>query len=173
MAAFTVHSDFEPKKIKSTTACTFPLFFCYEVLGLDVMILAYWMLSFKPTFSFFSFTLIKRLFSSSSLSAIKMVSSASLRLLIFLSANLILAYDPSSPAFSMMYCKYELNKQGDNIPPCHAPFPVLNQSVVPCPVLTVTWCCAYRFLRRQVRWYGVPILLRIFTVCWDPQSQRL
>ena len=42
------------------------------------------MLSFKPTFSLSSFTFIKRLFSSSSLSAIRVLSSAYLRLLIFL-----------------------------------------------------------------------------------------
>ena len=46
--------------------------------------LSFWMLSFKPTFSLSSFTFSKRLFSSSSLSAIKVVSSAYLRLLIFL-----------------------------------------------------------------------------------------
>ena len=50
------------------------------------MILVFWMLSFKPTFSFSSFTFIKRLFSSSSLSAIRVVSSPYLRLLIFLPA---------------------------------------------------------------------------------------
>ena len=49
------------------------------------MIFVFWMLSFKPTFSLSSFTFIKRLFSSSSLSAIRVVSSAYLRLLIFLS----------------------------------------------------------------------------------------
>ena len=47
------------------------------------------MLSFKPAFSLSSFTFIKRLFSSSSLSAIKVVSSAYLRLLIFLLVILI------------------------------------------------------------------------------------
>ena len=47
------------------------------------------MLSFKPTLSLSSFTFIKRLFSSSLLSAIRMVSSASLSLLIFLPALLI------------------------------------------------------------------------------------
>ena len=46
-------------------------------------------LSFKRAFSLFSFTLIKRFFSSSSFSAIKLVSSAYLRLLIFLPAILI------------------------------------------------------------------------------------
>ena len=42
------------------------------------------MLSFKLAFSLSSFTFIKKLFSSSSLSAIQVVSSAYLRLLIFL-----------------------------------------------------------------------------------------
>ena len=60
------------------------------------------MLNFKPSFSLFSFTFIKRLFSSL-LSAIRMVSSAYLRLLIFLPAILIPACASSSPAFHMMY----------------------------------------------------------------------
>ena len=72
-------------------------------------------LSFKPTFSLSSFTFIKRLFRSSSLSAIRVVSSAYLRLLIFLLAILIPACAFSSPAFLMMYSAYKLNKQGDNI----------------------------------------------------------
>ena len=50
------------------------------------MILVFWMLSFKPAFSLSSFTFIKRLFSASSLSAIRVVSSGYLRLLIFLLA---------------------------------------------------------------------------------------
>ena len=37
-----------------------------------------------------------------------------------------------------------------------------NQSVVPCPVLTVASWPAYRFLKRQVRWSGIPISFRIF-----------
>ena len=76
------------------------------------------MLGFKPAFSLFSFTLIERLFSSSSLSAIRVVSSAYLRLLIFLPAILIPACASSSLAFHMMYSAYKLNKQGDNIQPC-------------------------------------------------------
>src|SRR5574341_1452715 len=71
------------------------------------------MLSFKPTFSFSSFTFIKRLFSFSSLSAISVVSSAYLRLLIFLPAILIPACASSSLAFLMMYSAYKLNTQGD------------------------------------------------------------
>ena len=59
------------------------------------------------------------------------------RLLIFLLAILIPACASSSPAFLMMYSAYKLNKQGDNVQPWHTPFPIWNQSVVPCPVLTV------------------------------------
>src|SRR5574340_1631186 len=71
------------------------------------------MLSFKLTFSPSTFTFIKRLFSSSSLSAISGVSSAYLRLLIFLPQILIPACASSSPVFLMMYSAYKLNKQGD------------------------------------------------------------
>src|SRR5574342_1211147 len=70
------------------------------------------MLSFKPTFSLSSFTFIKRLLSSSSLSAIRVVSSTYLRLLIFLLAILIPACASSSPAFLIMYSAYKLNTQG-------------------------------------------------------------
>ena len=66
---------------------------------------------------FTSFTFIKKLFSSSSLSAIRVVSSAYLRLLTFLPANLIPACASSSPAFLIMSSGYKLNKQGDNIQP--------------------------------------------------------
>ena len=55
-----------------------------------------------------------------------------------------------------------LNKQGDNIQPCHTPFPIWNQSIVPCPVLTVASWPAYSFLRRQVRWSSIPISWRVF-----------
>ena len=66
----------EPPKIKSATVSTVSPSISYEVMGLDAMIFVFWMLSFKPTFSLSSFTFIKRLFSSSSLSAIRVVSSA-------------------------------------------------------------------------------------------------
>ena len=60
MAAVTVPSDFGARENK----------ICYEVMGPDTIILVFWMLSFKPAFSLSSFTLIKRLFSFSLLSAI-------------------------------------------------------------------------------------------------------
>ena len=97
----------EPQKIKSDTVSPST---CYEVMVLDAMILVFSMLSFKQTFSLASFTFIKRLFSSFSLSAIRVVSSAYLRLLIFLPAILIPACVSSSPVFLMMYSAYKLNK---------------------------------------------------------------
>ena len=97
---------------------------------------------------------------------LKLLSSSSsralLRLLIFLLEILIPACALSSLAFHMMYSAYKLNKQGDNIQPWHTPFPIWNQSIVPCPVLTVASGPAYRFLRRQVRWSGILNSLRIF-----------
>ena len=107
----------EPKKLKSLTVSIISPSICHEVLGLDAMVLVFRMLSFKPTFSLSSFTFIKRLFGSFLLSAIKVVSSAYLRLLIFLLAILIPACVSSSLAFHMMYSAYELNKQGVNIQP--------------------------------------------------------
>ena len=93
----------ELKKIKSVTVSIVTLSICYEVVGPDAMMSVFLMLSFKPTFSLSSFNFIKRLFSYSSHSAIRVVSSAYLRLLIFLSAGLIPACASSSPAFLMMY----------------------------------------------------------------------
>ena len=81
-----------------------------------------------------------------------MVSSVYLRLLIFLLAMLIPACASSSPAFLMMYSAYKLNRQGDNTQLWHTPFPIWNQSVVPCPVLTIASWSAYRFIKRQVKW---------------------
>ena len=128
----------EPKKIKSVTVSTVSPSIYHEVMGLDAIILVFWMFSFKPAFSLSSFTFIKRLFSSSSLSTIRVVSSAYLRLLLFLLAILIPACASSSPAFLMMYSAYNLNKQDDNIQPWHTPFLIWNQSVVPSPILTVS-----------------------------------
>ena len=61
----------EPRKIKSVTVFhCFPIYFPWSV-GPDALILVFWMLSFQSTFSYSSFTFIKRLFSSSLLSAIR------------------------------------------------------------------------------------------------------
>ena len=59
----------EPSKINSITVSIVSTSICCEVMGLDAMIFVFRMLSFKPAFPLFSFTFIKRFFSSS-LSAI-------------------------------------------------------------------------------------------------------
>ena len=153
----------ESRKRKSATFSILSPSICHEVMGPDAMILVFWMLSFKPAFSLFSFTFIKRLFSSSLLSAIRVeMSSAYLRLLLFLPAILIPACDSSSLSFYMIYSAYKLNKQGDNMQHWSTPFPIWSQPIFPCLVLTVASWPAYRFFRRQVRWLGIPISLRIF-----------
>ena len=152
----------EPPEIKSVTVFIISPSICHEVMGPNAMILVFWMLSLKPTFSLSSFTFIKRLFSSSLLSARRVVSPAYLRLLIVLPAILILAYASSRPAFLMMHSTYKLNKQGDNIQLWPSPFLIWNQSAVPCPVLTFASWPTFRFIRRQVRWSGISISWRIF-----------
>ena len=96
----------EPKKIKSVTVSIVSPSICNEEMEPDAMILVFWMLRFKSNFSLSSFTFIKWLFSSSLLSAIKVVSSAYLRFLIFLLAILIPACASSSLEFHMMYSAY-------------------------------------------------------------------
>ena len=95
----------EPKNKKSLTVSTVSPFICHEVMGQDAMILVfeYWVLS---QFFHSPLSLLWRLFSCSSLSAIRVVSSAYLWSLIFLSAILIPAIASSSLAFCMMYSAY-------------------------------------------------------------------
>ena len=94
-----------------------------------------------------------------------------LRLLILLPTFLIPACSSYCPVLLMMYSPYKLNKQADNIQLWCTPFPIWNQSVVPCPVLTVASWPAYRFLSRQVRWSGISISWRIFhSWLWSSQS---
>ena len=86
----------EPPKIKSVTVSIVSTSICHEVMVLDAMILVFLMLSFKPAFSLSSFTFIKRFFSSSLLSTIRVMLSPYLRLLIFLPSILISACAISS-----------------------------------------------------------------------------
>ena len=160
MAAVTICSDFGAPQNKIWHC--FPIYFpwsdgtrCHDLRFLNVE-------SFKPTFSLSSFTFIKRLFSSSSLSAIRVVSSAYLRWLLFLLAILVSVCPSSNPTFHVMYSASKLYKQGGSVQPWCTPFPIWNQSVVPCPVLTVASWPAYRFLKRQFRWSGISISFRIF-----------
>ena len=148
----------------------------YHALDLDWQLISYMKLYIfqchSPKSS--SFTFIKMLFSSSLLSAIRVVSSAYLRLLIFLPAILIPACASYSLAFHMIYSAEKLNKQEDNILHWCTSLSIWNQSVVPCPVLTVASWPAYRFLRRHSDGIppGIPISLRIFQFFCDPHSQE-
>ena len=124
-------------------------------MGLDAMILVFWMLSLKPT-NFFT------LFFHFHQEALKFFIFYHKSVVICISevtdispGNLDSACASFSPAFLMMYSAYKLNKQGDNIQPWHTPFPIWNQSVT-CSVLTVAFWSAYRFLKMQVRWSGIP-----------------
>ena len=123
----TIQWFWSPRRGNLTTFNFFPFYLpCSN--GARCHDLRFLIFSLKPALSF-SFTLIKRLFSSSLLSAVRVVSSAYLLLLIFSPPVLILACDSSSLAFHMMYFSSELNnKQGDNIQPWFIPSPVLNQS---------------------------------------------
>ena len=166
MATVTIYSDFRAQENLSL----FPLFshlfamkWCNRCH--DLSFFECWVLSQL----FHSSVLIKMLFSSSSLSSIMVVSSAYLRLLIFLPAILIPACASSSPAFCMMYSAYKLNKQGDKTQPWHTPFPFGNHSLVPCLVLTVVSWPAYRFLKKQVRCLIFPSLEEFSRVCCGPQ----
>ena len=104
----------EHKKRKYVTASMFSPSICHEVMGPDAMILVVLIRSFQQAFSLSSFTLIRQLFNSCSLSVIGVVSSTYLRLLIFLLEIWILVCNPFSPAFCMMCSVCKLNKQGDN-----------------------------------------------------------
>ena len=90
----------ETRKIKSATVSTVSPSISHEVMGPDAMIFVFWMWSYKPTFSLSSFTFIKRLFRSSSFSAIRVVSSAYLKLLIFLQQTWFQLVLPPAQRFS-------------------------------------------------------------------------
>ena len=156
----------EPKNIQSITISIVSPSNYHEVMGPMP-----WYLNFKPAFSLSSFTFIRRLLVPLSSSAIRVVSSAYLRSLIFFPAILTPAGTSSSLAFHMIYSAFKLNKQGDNILPWHTPFPIWNQSVVSWQVLTIVSWLAYRFFRRQVRCSSLPHLLNFSTLCCDPHSK--
>ena len=138
MAAITICRDFGVPKIKvSRCFHCFPIYLpwsdgtgCHDLRFLNAEFLSQLFCSPLSPSS-------RDSFSSSLLSAITVVSSAYLRLLMFLPAVLIPACVSSSLTFHMRFSAYKLNKQGDNIQPWRTPFPIWKQSVVPCPILTV------------------------------------
>ena len=163
MATVTIHSDFGAQENKMCPCFhCFPIYLpwsdgtrCHDFGLLNAEF-------FKSAFSLSSFSFINRLFSFSLLSAIRLVSSAYLRLLIFLPAILIPSCASCSLAFHMVYSTYKLNNQGENIQSWHTCFPIWNQSNFPCPVLTLASWLPCRFFRRQVSWSGILISWRLF-----------
>ena len=148
MAPVTICSDLEHKKVKSVTLSTFSPSICCEVMGPDAMISVFWILSFKPVFS-----------SRGSLVSLSFLPLGWYHLHVwgdwYFSWQSWFQLDSSSPAFCMMYSACKLNKEGDNIQPWRTPFPIWNQSVVPCLVPVAASWPAHRFLRRQVSWSGI------------------
>ena len=71
------------------------------------------------------------------------------------------------PGIWMMYSAYKLNKQGDNIQPWCTPFPILNQSIVPCVVLLFLDLHT-GFSRGRSGGLVFPSLSEFSTVCRDP-----
>ena len=145
MAAVTIRIDFraQEEELCHYFPC-FPFYLPWRN-GAKCQDLSFLLIiSFKPALSLSSFTLIKRIFRSISLSAVRVVPSTYLRLLVFLQPVLTPACDSSSLAFLMMCSAYRLNKQGDSGQPCHTPFSILNQSAVPYRILTVASWPTYR-----------------------------
>ena len=99
-----VHIDFGAQEYKLFHCFHFSPSICHEVMGPDPMIFAFWMLSLKLALSLYSFTFIKRLFSSSSLSAIRVATSASRRLLITSLGNLWIPAFRIHPAWHFAWC---------------------------------------------------------------------
>ena len=151
MAAVTICSDFGVQESKICHHSHFFPFYLPWCDGTRCHNLSFLNGEFQANVFTLLFHLHQEALTSSPLSAIRVVSSAYLRLLIFLPATLIPAWVSSSLAFHIIYSAYKLNKQGDNAQSWHTPFPNLNQLVIPYKVLTVAYWPAYRFLRRQVR----------------------
>ena len=120
----------EPKKVKFDTVSTFSPSICHKVMGIDGITLVFWMWCSKSAFTFPSFTLIKRLFSSSSFSAIQFSSVQ------FISVaqscptlcNPMNSSTPGPPVHHHLpeFIQTQVHRVGDAIQPSHpllSPFP--------------------------------------------------
>ena len=164
MAAITICSDFGAPQ---NSLSLFPLF-------PNLFAMKWW--NWMAWSSFFECWILSQFFHSLSPSSRgSLVPLSILSLKWYHLHNWIVDISPGNLDSSLCFIQpgisaYKLNKQGDNIQPSHTPFPIWNQYIVPCPVLTVASCPAYRFLRRQVSWSGIPISIRIFhSLLWSTQ----
>ena len=144
MAAVTICSDFGASQ-KKVCHCLpgFPIYLPWRD-GTRCHDITFWMLSFRPTFSLSFFTFFKRLF--------RVVVTC-----IYEIVNI----SPNNFDSSLWFIQPSIHSLC-NIQPWRTPFPIWNQSIALRPVLTVASCPAYKFLRRRVRWSGIPISWRIF-----------
>ena len=136
----------EPRKIKPVTIFIFSPSICPKVVGTDAVIFIFLTLSFKPAFSLFSFTLIKRLFDSSSLYVLRVGYHLCIWGCCCFSWKSWFQLEFVQCGVSQMCSAHKLNKQGDDIRPCHTLVSVLNWSFVPCLLLSVATWPAYRLL---------------------------
>ena len=166
MVAVTIHSDFGAQENKICHCFHFFPFYLPWSDGTGCHDLGFLNVAFQASFFTLSFTLIKRLFSSPLLSAIRVVSSAYLWLLIFLTAILILACGSSGLAFHMMCSAYRVAMYNLVVL-----FPNFEPVCCSMSGSVASWP-AYRFLRRQVRCSGIPISWRIVrSLLWSAQSK--
>ena len=102
MAVVTVRSDFGAQENKISWCFQFSSSMHHEVMGPDAMTLVFLNVEFQARFFTLLFHLHQDAVNFSSISAIRVVSSAYLRLLVFLSEILIPNCASSSPAFCLM-----------------------------------------------------------------------
>ena len=116
MAAVTIWSDFGAKKVKSVTTSTASPSIFHEVMGPDAMILVFWMLSFKPDFSFSPFH-----------------SHFSLSWILVTSSNCFSSVQFSHSVVSDSLQPHELQHAR---PPCPSPTPGVHPNLCP----SSRWC---------------------------------
>ena len=165
IAAITFCSDFGAQENKVCHCSHFIPFYLPWSDGTRCHDLTFLNADFQARF----FTLIKRLFSSSLVSPIKVVSSAYLRLLMFL----LVIFSPPMSCENMTYSAYKLNRQA-TINSLLVLLPqVGNSQFFHVQFCFISWP-TYRYLRRQVRWSSIPISLRFFhSLLWSTQSMVL
>ena len=161
-----------------THTCMIYVFLCFPIYlpWSDATVyhdLSFWMLSFKPVFFHYPLSLHQETLIPLWFFAIRVVSYAYLKLLIFFPAILTQACASSSLAFHMKYSAYKLNKQGDNIQPWCTPFPIWNQSIIPCLVQVVASWLHIGFSGGRSCGLAFISLEEFSTVCCDWHSQRL
>ena len=171
MATVPIYSDFwdQKNKVCHCLHClpTYLLWSdgtgCHDLNFLNV--------GFKANFFLSSF--IKRLFNFL-LSGIRMVSSAYVRLLIFLLAILVPGCASSSPAFLIMYSAYKLKQAGWHYTALTDSFP--NLEPVCCPKSSSN-CCFLTWIKisqqaGQAVWYS-HLYQKFPQLLWFTQSKAL